>query len=201
MPVTTNPGENEPVRHSSAGGINRQAQRHRSAGLARRRARAHRRGRTKNNQLRELLVWNWKAAPEAAASSGRMSVHKRRSAHPPLMMAMAMPLDKLDRGSKAEPIRCRRHQPLHARRLRDRDRRRASVNGPARVDLPSARHRDRRVQWWTSRRSSQRSPPWRSVTIGSSRRSRKHQNIRADLAHKPNREIDAGPWCRDSTPQ
>ena len=35
MPVTTDPGENEPVRHSSAGGINGQDERRRSASLAR----------------------------------------------------------------------------------------------------------------------------------------------------------------------
>src|SRR6202044_2110897 len=39
MPVSEKAGENECVRHSSVGGINRQAQRHRPARLARRRAR------------------------------------------------------------------------------------------------------------------------------------------------------------------
>src|SRR6185295_5530055 len=43
MPVTTNPGENEPVRHSSAGGINRQDEWRRPAGLAERRPLPHRR--------------------------------------------------------------------------------------------------------------------------------------------------------------
>src|SRR5215510_7505303 len=42
-PVAKNPGENHPVRHSSSGGINRQAQRPQSAALPCRRARAHRR--------------------------------------------------------------------------------------------------------------------------------------------------------------
>ncbi len=43
MPVTTNLGENEPVRHSSAGGINSQDERRRSAGLAERCTLTHRR--------------------------------------------------------------------------------------------------------------------------------------------------------------
>jgi hypothetical protein len=48
MPVAVNPGENEPVRHSSAGGINLQDRINDHA--------IHR--------LDELLPWNWAAEME-----------------------------------------------------------------------------------------------------------------------------------------
>jgi hypothetical protein len=96
-------------------------------------------GRAKNHQLRELLAWNWKAA----GRSGRMSA-RRRSAHPP-MTAVAMPLDKLDlwlqgRAGAAAANLAMLDGFVTAIVAG------ARVDGPARVDLSAARHRERRLQ-------------------------------------------------------
>jgi hypothetical protein len=75
-----------------------------------------------------------------------MSARRRRSAHPP-MTAVAMPLDKLDLWLQVR-------NGAAATNLSMLDGFVTAVvagpvsMGPARVDLPSARHRDRRIQSW-----------------------------------------------------